>query len=75
MVISSIVAQVRIRAVGLNPTDWKHAFTEWGLLGAIAGSDAAGDVVAIGLAVRHIKVGDRVVAYKCVVCVRRTAEH
>ncbi|VDC06801.1 unnamed protein product [Peniophora sp. CBMAI 1063] len=54
---------VRIRAVGLNPTDWKHAFTEWGSPGAIAGSDATGDVVTVGSAVTHIKVGDRVAVY------------
>ncbi|KZV73102.1 GroES-like protein [Peniophora sp. CONT] len=54
---------IRTRAVGLNPSDWKHALTEWGTPGAISGCDAAGDVVAVGTAVSHIKVGDRVAAY------------
>ncbi|KZV77217.1 GroES-like protein [Peniophora sp. CONT] len=54
---------VRIRAAGLNPSDWKHALTAWGTPGAISGCDAAGDVVAVGSAVTHLKVGDRVAAF------------
>ncbi|TRM69128.1 chaperonin 10-like protein [Schizophyllum amplum] len=50
---------IRVRAVGLNPTDWKHALGEWGTPGTIAGCDAAGDVVKVGAAVKHLKVGDR----------------
>ncbi|VDB96002.1 unnamed protein product [Peniophora sp. CBMAI 1063] len=54
---------VRVRAVGLNPSDWKHAFTEWGTPGAISGCDASGDVVAVGSGVSHIKVGDRIAGF------------
>ena len=63
-VIKLIDAQVRVRVVGLNPTDWKHAMGDWGNGGTIAGCDAAGDVVAVGSAVTHVKVGDRVAAFK-----------
>ncbi|VDC00861.1 unnamed protein product [Peniophora sp. CBMAI 1063] len=54
---------VRVRAVGLNPTDWKHALGPWGMPGTISGCDAAGDVVAVGSAVSHLKVGDRVCGF------------
>ncbi|VDC06799.1 unnamed protein product [Peniophora sp. CBMAI 1063] len=54
---------LRVRVVGLNPTDWKHALGDWGNGNTIAGCDAAGDVVAVGSAVTHIKVGDRVAAF------------
>ncbi|KAE9404578.1 GroES-like protein [Gymnopus androsaceus JB14] len=50
---------IRVRAVGLNPTDWKHAFGPRGKPGAISGCDAAGDVVKVGSAVKHLQVGDR----------------
>ncbi|KAL1723717.1 chaperonin 10-like protein [Schizophyllum commune] len=53
---------VRVRAVGLNPTDWKHVFRV-GKAGTIAGCDAAGDVVKVGSAVKHLKVGDRTAAF------------
>ena len=56
--------QVRVRVVGLNPTDWKHAYTPLGGAGTIAGCDASGDVVAVGSAVTHVKVGDRVSGFK-----------
>ncbi|KAE9390324.1 GroES-like protein [Gymnopus androsaceus JB14] len=51
---------IRVRAVGLNPSDWKHAMGPLGRKpGTIAGCDAAGDVVKIGSAVKHLQVGDR----------------
>ncbi|KAE9390322.1 GroES-like protein [Gymnopus androsaceus JB14] len=50
---------IRVRAVGLNPTDWKHAIGPFGKPGTIAGCDAAGDVVKIGSAVKHLQVGNR----------------
>ena len=56
--------QVRVRAVGLNPTDWKHAYSPLGTVGTIVGCDASGDVVAVGSAVTHVKVGDRVAGFK-----------
>lgn len=54
---------VRVRAVGINPTDWKHALGDWGKPGNISGCDAAGDVVRVGSDVKHLKVGDRVAAF------------
>ncbi|KAF9068864.1 chaperonin 10-like protein [Rhodocollybia butyracea] len=50
---------IRVRAVGLNPPDWQQAFSDWGTPGTIAGGDSAGDVVKVGSAVKHLKVGDR----------------
>ncbi|KII89279.1 hypothetical protein PLICRDRAFT_698367 [Plicaturopsis crispa FD-325 SS-3] len=32
---------IRVRAVGLNPTDWKHALGEWGAPGFVVGCDSA----------------------------------
>ncbi|KAJ3841909.1 chaperonin 10-like protein [Lentinula raphanica] len=54
---------IRVRAVGLNPTDWKHGLGDWGTGGTILGCDAAGDVVKVGSAVKHLKVGDRVAGF------------
>jgi NADPH:quinone reductase-like Zn-dependent oxidoreductase len=54
---------VRVRAVGLNPTDWKHAFGDWGKPGRVSGCDAAGDIVKVGSEVKHLKVGDRVAGF------------
>ncbi|KAJ4468788.1 chaperonin 10-like protein [Lentinula aciculospora] len=54
---------IRVRAVGLNPTDWKHGIGEWGTPGAILGCDSAGDVIKVGSAVKHLKVGDRVAGF------------
>ncbi|KAF5390110.1 hypothetical protein D9757_003821 [Collybiopsis confluens] len=54
---------IRVRAVGLNPTDWKHALGEWGTPGTISGCDSAGDVVKVGSAVKHLKVGDRAAGF------------
>ncbi|KAI0314877.1 hypothetical protein OF83DRAFT_1063083 [Amylostereum chailletii] len=52
-------------AVGLNPTDWKHAIGPWAPPGAfnVTGCDSVGEVVAVGSAVTHIKVGDRVAGF------------
>ncbi|KAH7869401.1 chaperonin 10-like protein [Lentinula edodes] len=54
---------IRVRAVALNPTDWKHGIGEWGAAGTILGCDSAGDVVKVGSAVKHLKVGDRVAGF------------
>ncbi|KIK70162.1 hypothetical protein GYMLUDRAFT_34642 [Collybiopsis luxurians FD-317 M1] len=54
---------IRVRAVGLNPTDWKHALGVWGTPGTISGCDGAGDVVKVGSAVKHLKVGDRAAGF------------
>jgi len=54
---------IRVRAVALNPTDWKHALGDWGTPGTISGCDSAGDVVKVGSAVKHLKVGDRAAGF------------
>ncbi|KZP09825.1 GroES-like protein [Athelia psychrophila] len=54
---------VKTRAVGLNPTDWKHSIGMWGDAGFVVGSEGAGDVVAVGSEVKHVQVGDRVAAF------------
>ena len=62
--------RVAVRAVGVNPVDWKMRQGE--LLGVaqriigpsgpmVCGVDFAGEVTAVGAAVQDIKVGDRVV--------------
>ncbi|KAL8281263.1 hypothetical protein RQP46_006297 [Phenoliferia psychrophenolica] len=53
---------VKVKAVGLNPTDWHYAIGDWRVPGKenVCGCDAAGDVVAVGANVKHIKVGSRV---------------
>ncbi|VDB96004.1 unnamed protein product [Peniophora sp. CBMAI 1063] len=53
---------IRDCVVGLNPSDWKVATTDWGTPGAISGCDVAGEVVAVGPAVTHLKVSDRACA-------------
>ncbi|KAE9407341.1 GroES-like protein [Gymnopus androsaceus JB14] len=50
---------IYVRAVALNPVDWKQAFGEWGVPGSILGVDCAGYVIQVGSAVKHLKVGDR----------------
>ncbi|KII90137.1 hypothetical protein PLICRDRAFT_53248 [Plicaturopsis crispa FD-325 SS-3] len=54
---------IRVRAVGLNPTDWKHSYGDWGKPGLVVGCDSAGDVVKVGPSVKHIQVGDRVAGF------------
>ncbi|KZP08864.1 GroES-like protein [Athelia psychrophila] len=55
---------VKTRAVGLNPTDWKHSIGGiWGEAGFVVGCDGAGDVVAVGSDVKHVQIGDRVAAF------------
>ncbi|TFL02242.1 chaperonin 10-like protein [Pterulicium gracile] len=54
---------VRVRAIGINPTDWKHALGEWGKPGNVSGCDSAGDIVRIGSEVKHLQVGDRIAAF------------
>ena len=53
---------VRVRAAGVNPTDWKHRATG-ALLGEppfVLGWDVSGVVEAVGFGVTHFKPGDEV---------------
>lgn len=57
---------VKVRAIGLNPTDWKHAIGPWRPAppaSNICGCDGAGDVVAVGSAVKHVHAGSRVAGF------------
>jgi NADPH:quinone reductase-like Zn-dependent oxidoreductase len=54
---------VRVRAVGLNRGDWEMLGfdnSSGAFVGRIPGSDAAGDVVAVGKSVRQLRPGTRV---------------
>ena len=57
---------VEVKAVGLNPVDWKVNYDYAFLIAeypAIVGSDAAGTVKEIGEGVTGFAVGDRVYVY------------
>lgn len=54
---------VRTKAVGLNPTDWKHVDMSYANAGAKLGCDYAGVVVEVGSKVTHFKEGDRVAGF------------
>lgn len=41
-------ALVKVKAVGINPTDWKHVEFRLGIDGSILGCDYAGEIVALG---------------------------
>ena len=54
---------VRVRAVGLNRGDWEMLGfnnSNGALVGRIPGSDAAGDIVAVGKGVKGLRPGTRV---------------
>jgi NADPH:quinone reductase-like Zn-dependent oxidoreductase len=52
---------VRTTAVALNPTDWKHVYVGFNVVGAVVGCDYAGVVQEVGSAVKSgWKPGDRV---------------
>lgn len=54
---------VKAKAVGLNPTDWRHI--DWGYAdaGATIGCDYAGIVEEVGSKVTKFKKGDRITGY------------
>ncbi|KAH8826046.1 chaperonin 10-like protein [Flagelloscypha sp. PMI_526] len=54
---------LKVKAIGLNPIDWKTGLGPAGHTGGILGSDAAGDIVAVGPDVTHLQVGDRAAGY------------
>jgi NADPH:quinone reductase-like Zn-dependent oxidoreductase len=53
----------KVKAVSLNPTDWKHV--EWGAAdtGAILGCDYYGIVEEVGNNVTKFKKGDRIAGF------------
>ncbi|KAH8817800.1 chaperonin 10-like protein [Flagelloscypha sp. PMI_526] len=54
---------LKVKAIGLNPIDWKTGLYALGHTGGIVGCDAAGDVVAVGAGVTHLAVGDRAAGF------------
>jgi len=54
---------VKVKAVALNPTDWKHV--EWGMadIGCRVGCDYAGIVEDVGDKVTNFKKGDRITGW------------
>ncbi|KAI0796322.1 GroES-like protein [Irpex lacteus] len=53
---------VKVIAVALNPTDWKH-IDDLGKPGSIAGCDFSGYVARIGTKVTNVAVGDHVAGF------------
>ncbi|KAK4057707.1 Zinc-binding oxidoreductase alcohol dehydrogenase [Microbotryomycetes sp. JL221] len=60
--ISSNDILVKVKAVALNPTDWKHR-DFIGVPDSILGCDFAGEVVETGDKVTNVKVGQRVAGF------------
>lgn len=55
---------IKTKAVGLNPTDWKHIDRGMGGVGATLGCDLAGEVVEVGTDVqKDLKKGDRIFCF------------
>ncbi|GME84084.1 unnamed protein product [Ambrosiozyma monospora] len=55
---------VKVKANAVNPTDWKHIAFGWGKPDVVPGSDAAGEVVAVGSEVEGFQIGDQVSSFK-----------
>lgn len=51
---------VKVKAVGLNPTDWKHIDYGYADAGSKLGCDYAGIVEAVGSEVTGFQKGDRI---------------
>jgi NADPH:quinone reductase-like Zn-dependent oxidoreductase len=67
---------VRNRAIAVNPVDWALQYMggmlfNWIKYPFILGSDVAGEVVAVGSGVAHVKLGDRVLAMAAGGCKQR----
>ncbi|KAF9016974.1 NAD(P)-binding protein [Hymenopellis radicata] len=52
----------KIKAIGLNPLDWKLTIGPW--TATVGISFHAGDVLRVGTNVKHLKVGDRVACFQ-----------
>jgi 2-methylene-furan-3-one reductase len=66
-IISDDEVLIQVRAISINPTDWKRMLGFYKLLGstmsklpAIPSSDFAGIVTEVGKSVMRLKVGDEV---------------
>lgn len=51
---------VKVKALALNPTDWKHVHYGIADVGALCGCDFSGVVEELGPGVKDYKKGDRV---------------
>ena len=51
---------VKVTAVAINPTDWKHVEYGWADPGSISGCDFAGVVEEVGPGVTDYQKGDRI---------------
>ena len=51
---------VKVKAVAINPTDWKHVYLTGAVDGAIVGCDFSGEVVKVGSDVKNLKIGDAI---------------
>ncbi|KAM0793514.1 hypothetical protein ACM66B_000953 [Microbotryomycetes sp. NB124-2] len=60
--ISKSEILVKVKAVALNPTDWKHRDFV-GIPGSILGCDFAGEVVEKGSEASNVSIGDRVAGF------------
>lgn len=54
---------VRVKALALNPTDWKHIDYGYANAGARIGCEYAGVVTEVGANVTSVKVGDHVAGF------------
>ncbi|QLL32773.1 hypothetical protein HG536_0D02950 [Torulaspora globosa] len=50
--------RIKVKAVAVNPTDWKHVSFKIGPQGSILGCDVAGEIVEVGADVKNFKVGE-----------------
>ena len=54
---------VKVKAVAINPTDWKYVHYKVGDIGSRCGCDFAGIVEEVGPGVTEYQKGDRVAGY------------
>lgn len=54
---------VKVKAVAVNPTDWKHIYNGLADAGSLAGCDYSGIVEKIGAGVVKFKEGDRIAGF------------
>lgn len=54
---------VKVKALAVNPTDWKHIDWNIGGVGARCGCDYAGVVEALGAGAQGFEIGDRIAGF------------